>query len=624
MTRRHLFSILLAAVCLVVLATRVEVEFRRYRYIVRSSSLTAQEPTVVVALPDLSRLAGNPTAILLRLRGGDEPVDVNISLDETPVTRVMVPARQEVRVDAATQAGVGPGQQLILTSTRPGWQLASLEVGNVYGFSNRIPQFVIVPRERQPDRGIPLWGLALFVIVVLLAQPKPDWPRTHAGRVAYRTAAGLVLLVFAATLLAQHFSSYKILLLPDTFILCVAVLYAEPLWRLWKRAQPHVFRLVPEVAPYLPHVAVASIVLWGVGQLYRPATGFTTLIVFGEDFKETELPALRDVPHHLEAGIGYDGQFYAQIALDPLLRSEAIITAIDNGGYRGRRILLPWAAYALGLGQPWYVLQVFALLNVICWLILGVLLLRWLPARSIHATLAWMAVMLGEGLLASMRFSLVDGPSALLLALAVRAVEDNRPGMATAILAASGLARETNLIGSVVLVPERPTPRRWLTLIGRGLLVTVPLGLWTAYLWSLRFSTDLAGARNFDWPAVAYFEKWRVAVQAFELEGWTTYAKFSVFGLVGLTTQAVVLVCLRRWQSPWWRLGVAYVLLMVVIGPAVWEGHPGAIARVVIPMTVAFNVVLPRNRWFLPLWILGNLGVCYGFEVMELPWLSGW
>ena len=100
MTRRHLFSILLAAVCLVVLATRVEVEFKRYRYIVRSSSLTAQEPTVVVALPDLSRLTGNPTAILLRLRGGDEPVDVNISLDETPVTRVMVPARQEVRLDA--------------------------------------------------------------------------------------------------------------------------------------------------------------------------------------------------------------------------------------------------------------------------------------------------------------------------------------------------------------------------------------------------------------------------------------------------------------------------------------------------------------------------------------------
>ena len=70
----------------------------------------------------------------------------------------------------------------------------------------------------------------------------------------------------------------------------------------------------------------------GVGQLYRPATGFTTLILFGGQFEGNALPAVRAVPHHIEAGAGYDGQFYAQLALDPLLRSEAITTAIDNAG----------------------------------------------------------------------------------------------------------------------------------------------------------------------------------------------------------------------------------------------------------------------------------------------------
>ena len=93
-SRRLLFSIFLAGVCLAVLATRVETEFRRHRYIVRSSSLTAQEPTLTVTLPDLTRLAGKPTAIVLRLRGGDEPTDVNISLDTTPVTRVTAPCSQ--------------------------------------------------------------------------------------------------------------------------------------------------------------------------------------------------------------------------------------------------------------------------------------------------------------------------------------------------------------------------------------------------------------------------------------------------------------------------------------------------------------------------------------------------
>ena len=171
---------------------------------------------------------------------------------------------------------------------------------------------------------------------------------------------------------------------------------------------------------------------------------------------------------------------------------------------------------------------------------------------------------------------------------------------------------------------EKATPATLKTLIVRGLLVAAPFVLWTAYLWSLRFSTDLAGARNFDWPAMAYFGKWRVAVQSIELEGWETYARFSVLGLVGLTTQAIVLDVAASMAEPVVAVGNGLHVLMLVIGPAVWEGHPGAIARIVIPMTVAFNVLLPRTRWFLPLWILGNLGVFYGFEVMSLPWLSEW
>jgi hypothetical protein len=63
---------------------------------------------------------------------------------------------------------------------------------------------------------------------------------------------------------------------------------------------------------------------------------------------------------------------------------------------------------------------------------------------------------------------------------------------------------------------------------------------------------------------------------------------------------------------------------MLVLGPAVWEGHPGAIARIMIPMTIAFNILLPRDRWFWPLWILGNAGVMFGFEVMSVPWFSEW
>ena len=66
----------------------------------------------------------------------------------------------------------------------------------------------------------------------------------------------------------------------------------------------------------------------------------------------------------------------------------------------------------------------------------------------------------------------------------------------------------------------------------------------------------------------------------------------------------------RAWStSPWWRIGAAYTALMAVAGASVWEGHPGAIPRVVLPLTVAFNMLLLRERRFWPLFVLGNLAV---------------
>ena len=68
-----------------------------------------------------------------------------------------------------------------------------------------------------------------------------------------------------------------------------------------------------------------------------------------------------------------------------------------------------------------------------------------------------------------------------------------------------------------------------------------------------------------------------------------------------------VLALRANWRSPWWRVGITYALLMVFLGPGVWGGVPGAVSRVVLPMTCAFNLLLPRNRAFWPLAIIGNL-----------------
>jgi hypothetical protein len=131
--------------------------------------------------------------------------------------------------------------------------------------------------------------------------------------------------------------------------------------------------------------------------------------------------------------------------------------------------------------------------------------------------------------------------------------------------------------------------------------------------------------RNFNVPLASYVTKWAVTIEDLGRHGWESYARFSLLTLVGLTTQAIFVAWLRDWRSAWWRLGAAYALFMLVLGDAVWEGHPAAVGRILLPMTVAFNVLLSRVRWalFLPLLVLGNASVVVGLDAMKVPWLSG-
>src|SRR6185295_9966545 len=92
---------------------------------------------------------------------------------------------------------------------------------------------------------------------------------------------------------------------------------------------------------------------------------------------------LRATPHYEMAGSsGYDAQYYAQIAMHPRLSDPEIRNAVDDLPYRARRILFCWTAYALAFGNPAGALQVYAVQNIVCWLALAVLLLRWFPPVS--------------------------------------------------------------------------------------------------------------------------------------------------------------------------------------------------------------------------------------------------
>lgn len=369
------------------------------------------------------------------------------------------------------------------------------------------------------------------------------------------------------------------------------------------------------------YVLVAVVFVASIWRFHEPQTGFTRLISFGEQFDEQALPAVRILPHHVDGGSGYDGQFYAQLALEPLVRNPALRTALDSVQYRARRILTSWTAFVLGAGRPFWILQAYALQNVGFWLLLGGVLLRWLPPVSVRNWLAWCGCLLGAGAIASVRLALTDLPSATLVALGLAAGQSGRCFMAGGLLGLSGLARETNLLAvfGVDALGSWRAGRRARAVVS-VVLVLLPLFLWLGYLWGI-FGAGAwsSGDRNLTLPFAGLAAYLGHVAREVQFNGPAALPLNFVVAVFSLGVQAFYLAWRVEWYRPWWRVGIAYAALMMLLGVPVLEGNPGAFVRVLLPMTLAYNVLLPNGRWFWPLLLLGNLTVVQGLQIL---WLS--
>ena len=377
----------------------------------------------------------------------------------------------------------------------------------------------------------------------------------------------------------------------------------------------------------LSYLFLAGLFAWCVAQFYIPGKGFSYLLAFGGNQEMVRLSKVRKLDYYVQRSTyGYDAQYYVQIAMDPSLQNKQLKNAVDNLPYRARRILFSATAYVLGLGDPPRILQVYALQNVGCWFILAAVLLHWFPPRSWDHLFRWAGVLYCLGVCASFYSSLIDGPSLLLIALGLLLVERDRPWLASAVLALAGLAKETNLLAAASLLPSgRVNGPAWSRVVLRGLLVATPLALWMLYL-SIHLGPVLdAGVRNFDLPFVAYVHKWRQVLVELPDAGWPNLgALWSLTALVSLTAQFLFFVLRPQWSRAWWRVGLSYALLMVFLGDAVWEGNPGAAMRVLLPMQLAFNVLVPAGRAWRAVLLAGNLTLLAAPFILQPPASEGY
>ncbi|HEX2861731.1 MAG TPA: hypothetical protein VHN79_08825, partial [Lacunisphaera sp.] len=331
-------------------------------------------------------------------------------------------------------------------------------------------------------------------------------------------------------------------------------------------------------------------------------------------------PSLRDAPVFIHRDAGrYDGAYYAQIATSPALRDPALVEAVDDLGYRARRILLSGVAWMLAGGEAVAAVHVYAWLNPLLWLLLVWQAWRLFPVGDARTLCAWVGIVLASGTLASVRLALTDLAALVLLTATLVQAERGKPAPAAALLGLAGLARETALLGAAALCPQRGDGLRpWLRWAFWMAVAAGPLACWLVYLWRATGSSG-TGSSNFAVPLAGWLgragELWRStgveANRALLTGAWLDY--------LAVTAQMLYVFTHAQRKDAWWKLGFVYALLGLCLGHAVWEGLPGAASRLLLPLTLAFNVIASRRRAAWVWLILGNLSVVSGVWALLGP-----
>jgi hypothetical protein len=202
----------------------------------------------------------------------------------------------------------------------------------------------------------------------------------------------------------------------------------------------------------------------------------------------------------------------------------------------------------------------------------------------------------------------------------VHAVEKERPLVSAAIAGVAALGRETNVL-AILAQPVPRTKRDWARATLALLLLVVPLLVWTDYLWSIYRSNLLTDTDQATLPGAGFWHVLVLIVDGVSTNGLSSGSRLDLLIVASICVQAAFLVTRREWTRPWWRVAAGYVLLALVLDRVLWNPHTGAVTRVLLPLTVGFNIQLglePRPGRFWMWFVAGNMSLMTVLKVMPL------
>jgi hypothetical protein len=314
----------------------------------------------------------------------------------------------------------------------------------------------------------------------------------------------------------------------------------------------------------------------------------------------TELPAspyLHGIPRHVlsKGELGYDGQFFLTLALDPSLGHKGSIAALDNPRYRYRRILYPILAYLLAFGRRTAVPYLLVGINAASLTGIVLVLALWFQKSGISPWFGLTGLAL-VGVWIVFLFSTAGLLGAFLLISALYAYIREKTWIAALAMAAAGLTHETLLL---VLAGF------WVDALirkNRKDLFLLTLSVVPALFWNLHVLRILPSPgsttgilENFTLPASGVIAKIR-SLDFISLRVKMLYDSATFFLLSGM----LFLLCFA--PSPGGRkrvlrwCGVVYLVLYFLVSMQVFEYYLG-FNRVFMNVGLLLSMSLVATPW---------------------------
>lgn len=334
-------------------------------------------------------------------------------------------------------------------------------------------------------------------------------------------------------------------------------------------------------------------------QVARPAVvvGCLYVLLIGLDFLINHHNALyyvhigpRFVLHDPRAAAGYDGQFYYQIARDPLHAAQFL----DQPAYRYQRIVYPLLVAALSVGQASLIPYMLLLVNFVS-VVLGTELVARLLIKNKLSPWFSLAFGLYFGQAASFLCDLTEPLTYFLVCLGLLLLLRKRPTWAATIWGLAVLSRETAILFPLGYIIVYLYQGRWQDVSRLVLLSIVPAAAWY-FIVGLHFHTNgLAGAPPFEWipfQGLFYFyNDWRLFWVLVPLLFLPTLLSIFLAGKEVLQ---------HRWKTVCWLIWLLNLVLVTNLSHSTYAGliSAGRLATGLV-LAMLLHGVFTRNKTIL-------------------------